>query len=458
MNDSMEGKRDEISQDRRPDLVIEGGIVMTMVEGEAPLKGACVFVKGGRITRILESHGPFEPPAPGVEVVDATRGMILPGLVNAHSHAAMTLFRGFADDLPLKQWLFEKIFPAEAAFLHPDTVYWGALLGCAEMIASGTTCVSDGYFFQDATVRAMHDAGLRALVAQGIIDFPAPGVSDPAENVAVAEGFVEKWTGFSDRVMPGIFCHSPVTCSADKMVRAQEICRSHGVPLQIHLSETTGEVAEVLRREGMRPVSYLDKLGLVGPDLVSAHAVHLEDDEIACLRDRGAGVVHVPESNMKLASGAARVKDMAEMGVSVGLGTDGCSSNNNLDLFQEMDTAAKLSKVSSLDPIGLSAKTVLKMATAGGAQVLGWGKEIGTLEKGKRADIIVVDLHEPHLCPLYDPFSALVYSADGADVKDVVVNGKILMKDRRFTQLDTGEIMARVRRIADRIRNSGARG
>ena len=436
----------------KPDLVIEGGMVITMVEDQEPILKGQVFVKDGRIAAISGTNGKNPTLDSHTEIIDAKDAIIMPGLINCHTHAAMTLFRGFADDLPLKQWLFEKIFPAEAKFLNPDTVYWGSLLGCLEMISSGTTCFIDGYFFQDETVRAVHESGLRAIIAQGIIDFPAPGVEDPKNNIKVAKEFIERWLGFSDLIMPGMFCHSPLTCSEQTLQDAWEASRQFDLPLQIHLSETSDEVNEILKKVGKRPVHYLEQLGLINEGLIAAHAVHLNDREIGCLKENGVKVVHVPESNMKLCSGVARVTEMVKLGLAVGLGTDGCSSNNDLDIFQEMDTAAKLSKVFELDPVALDAKTILKMATTWGGSVLGLEKQIGTLEKGKKADIIVVDLKEPHLCPIYDPFSAMVYSATGADVKTVIVNGRVLMKNRKFTTLDSNEIMQRVKRISLDIR------
>jgi len=436
---------------KNPDLVIEGGLVLTMAEGQAPVSNGRVLIKHGIITDIQSRKEKGEGPGLQTEVIDAKDAIVMPGLVNAHTHAAMTLFRGLADDLPLKQWLFEKIFPAEAKYLNPDTVYWGSLLACLEMIASGTTCIADGYFFQDETVRAVHEAGLRGLIAQGVIDFPAPGVPDPKKNLEVAREFIERWLGFSALITPGMFCHSPVTCSEQTLKGAWEISRRFDLPLQIHLSETSDEVNEVIRKTGKRPVFYLDRLGLIDKGLIAAHAIHLDEREISCIFEKGVKIVHVPESNMKLCAGPAPVRDMVNEGLTVGLGTDGCSSNNNLDLFCEMDTAAKLSKVYDLDPVGLDANTVIKMATCWGASVLGLEKEIGTLEPGKRADIIVVDTHQPHLCPVYDPLSAIVYSANGADVKDVIVNGKVLMKNREFTTLDPVEIMEKVKAISSKI-------
>jgi len=434
-----------------PDLIIEGGMLLTMVEGEEPIPGSTVHVTDGRIARILRAGEKEIFRGSETEIIDARDCIVMPGLINTHTHAAMSLFRGFADDLPLRQWLFDKIFPAEAKFLNPETVYWGSLLSCLEMISSGTTCFVDGYFFQDGTVRAAKKSGLRALIAQGVIDLPAPGVGDPGKNIATARRFIERWMGASGEIIPGVFCHNPVTCSGTTLKAACGLSREFDLPLQIHLSETAQEVGEIMKRAGKRPVHYLEGLGLLGSGLIAVHAVHLDQGEMECLRKNGVRIVHAPESNMKLGSGTARISALLKMGLTVGLGTDGSASNNNLDLFQEMDTAAKLSKVTESDPTSLDARTVLTMATGGGAAVLGLEKEIGTLEKGKRADIIVVDLASPHLCPLYDPFSAIVYAANGADVKDVVVNGRVLMKDRQFTTLDPLEIMERVKAITKDI-------
>ena len=434
------------------DLVIQGGTAVTMVPGQPPIHNARVLIKNDRIMAIGPSSEIPIPQDISIDTIDAKDAIIMPGLVNAHAHTAMTLFRGFADDLPLKEWLFGRIFPAEANFLSPETVYRGALLGCIEMIASGTTCLADGYFFQDQTVRAVHETGLRGLLAQGVIDFPAPGVPDPKENIRMGQDFLKKWHHFSDRITPGLFCHSPTTCSEKILRRSKEISREYGAPLQIHLSETTTEVSEIMRISGKRPTHYLDQLGLVDSDLIAAHGVHLDETELRCLHEKGAKLVHVPESNMKLSSGIAPLDRITKMGLTTGLGTDGCASNNNLDLLGEMDTAAKLAKVSTQNPEALKAYIVLEMATLGGAAVLGLDKETGSLEKGKKADIIVVDLKSPHLCPLFDPVSALVYSAGGSDVKDVVVNGVPLMREKEFCSLDPDEIMAKVREISKRIR------
>jgi 5-methylthioadenosine/S-adenosylhomocysteine deaminase len=434
------------------DLIISGGTAVTLAPGQEPIHDARILIHKDCIVEIGPSAEIPIPQGFSGNTIDAQNAIVMPGLVNGHAHTAMTLFRGFADDLSLEKWLFEKIFPAEANFLSPETVYWGALLGCVEMIASGTTCLADGYFFQDQTVQAVYDAGLRGLLAHGIIDFPAPGVPDPRENICVGQNFLEKWAHFSDRITPGLFCHSPVTCSEKTLERSRDISREYGTPLQIHLSETRKEVSEILKISGRKPVDYLDQLGLLDSHLIAAHCVHLDDMELRCLSKSGTRIIHVPESNMKLGSGIAPLKDIINLGIRTGLGTDGCASNNNLDLFGEMNTAANLANVSTGTPEAAKAHQILKMATLGGAAALGLEKETGSLEKGKKADIIVVDLNSPHLCPLFDPASALVYSASGADVKDVIVNGVILMKERKLCSLDQDQIMAKVKEISQKIR------
>jgi 5-methylthioadenosine/S-adenosylhomocysteine deaminase len=438
------------SNNYQPDIIIKGGTLITMVDGEPPLSNASVLIKKDSILDITTSD--HHPHPEKTEVIDAGNCIIMPGLVNAHSHAAMTIFRGYADDLPLKKWLQERIFPAEALHLNPENVYWGSLLGCLEMIASGTTSFIDGYFFQDETVKAVHTSGMRALIAQGVIDYPAPGVSDPHKNLITGKEFIERWLNYSELITPGLFCHSPVTCSAETMRAAMDISTEYSLPLQIHLSETGEEVNEILKKTGKRPVPYLKGLGLLQDNLIAAHSIYLDDDELKLLFLGKVRVVHVPESNMKLSSGVARISEMIKMGMRVGIGTDSCASNNNLDLFKEMDTAAKLGKVFTRDPVNMDAETVLRMATSHGAHVMGLEDEIGTIEKGKKADIIVVDMNTPHLVPLYNPLSSIVYSACGSDVKDVIVNGRILMRGKEFQTLDQEEIMERVKAISLNIK------
>jgi 5-methylthioadenosine/S-adenosylhomocysteine deaminase len=431
------------------DIVIEGGTLLTMVEDKDPLPNGRVCISGDMIEDVsIRENGP----APQAHVViHAEDAIVLPGLVNAHSHSPMTIFRGLADDLPLKTWLFDHIFPAEAKHVNPDSVYWGCLLACLEMIASGTTTVVDSYFFADEIVRAADKAGIRALVAQGVIDFPAPGVPDSTKNLDVGAAFLERWIGFSDLITPGLFCHSPVTCSETTLREAREISHKLGLRLQTHLSETGEEADEIRKRARVDPAFYLDSLGVLDGNLIVAHAVHVSDEEIDLLSLRDVKVAHCPESNMKLGSGIAPVAKMLGRGVTVGLGTDGCASNNNLDLLREMDTAAKLAKVAYLDPTLLDAETVLRMATIAGAQLIGLEQMIGSIEEGKKADIIIISTDSPHMTPIYNPYSQLVYAANGADVRDVIINGQIVYRGGQFTALDTDEIIYKVQGISQGI-------
>jgi len=422
---------------------------LSMVDGEEPVDDARVVISGDKIKEVSVSHNNSLPETN--EIVYAKDAIILPGLINTHCHSPMALFRGMADDLPLKSWLYEHIFPAEAKYISPDTVYWASLLASVEMIASGTTTCIDGYFFADEIVKALHKSGMRALVAQGVIDFPAPGVPDSKKNLDVASAFLQRWMHFSDRIIPGIFCHSPLTCSEKTLLRARDISTQFDFPLQIHLSETREEVGEIKQKSSLRPVFYLDELGLLNRHLIAAHAIYLNEEEIDLLAEKKVKIAHCPESNMKLGSGVAPIAQMLEKGIAVSIGTDGCASNNNLDLFAEMDTTAKLAKVANLDPAIIDARTVLAMATIGGARAIGLENRIGTIEPGKKADIIIVDAHSPHMTPMYNPYSQLVCSATGGDVRDVIINGNMVYRDRRFTNLDSAEIMNEVTRLCRRI-------
>jgi len=438
----------------KPDLVIEGGTIVTVKDDMPVIKNGRVEISGRSISRILSHEERMACPTDCSDVIVADGTIVMPGLVNCHTHSAMTLFRGMADDLPLKKWLFEKIFPAEATFLSPETAYLGSLLACIEMLASGTTCFMDGYFFEDSLAHAALETGIRVIAGQGVIDFPAPGIPDPSANILVAREFAEKWSGFSDLIKPAIFCHSPVTCSGKTLSYACETCRVLGIPLFIHLSETRLEVEEVIRKSGKRPAHYLDSLGILDENLVAVHNVYLDESEIDLLASKGVRTVHAPESNMKLASGMAPISKMISRGLRPGLGTDGCASNNNLDMFGEMDTAAKAAKIQAGDPTVMSSKTLLKMVTSWGSAVGGLNGQIGTIEVGKEADVIIVDAKKPHMRPLYDPISSLVYCAGGSDVRDVIVAGKILMKDRKFLAIEPSDIIKEIKRLGGLIEKS----
>jgi 5-methylthioadenosine/S-adenosylhomocysteine deaminase len=387
------------------------------------------------------------------ETIDARSGLIMPGLVNAHTHAAMSLFRGLADDLPLKTWLEDHIFPAEKRWVNQEFVYWGTLLAIAEMIRSGTTTFADGYFFEEQAALAAQQSGMRAFLGQGILDFPTPDSSTPAETLIRIETFIATHS-VSSLIHPTLFPHSVYTCSPDLLRRCRDIADRYGVPLIIHLAETKSEIDEVLRKYGRTPVNQMENLDLLSPSLIACHCVWLTESEMDLLARRGVKVVHNPESNMKLASGVAPIPELLARGVAVGLGTDGCASNNNLDLFQEMDSAAKLDKIFRLDPTVMPSNVVLEMATLGGAKVLGLEREIGSLEVGKKADIIILDLHRPHLQPIYNIVSNLVYSAAGADVRDVIIDGKLVMQDRKLLTIDEEKVLQKVEEWEAKIAGS----
>ena len=426
------------------DCLIHNALVLTLEPGSAPLCGGYVAVQGGKIAVVGPDPGPEARP-PAREYLDAQGGIVLPGLVNTHTHAAMVWFRGLADDLPLKQWLTDFIFPAERGWLDAEKVYLGTLLAAAELIRGGVTTVADGYFFASAVRRALHDAGLRAVVAQGVVDFPAPGVPDPRDNLRVAADFLDSGGELGPRLTSAIFCHSPYTCGPETLRKAKDLTRRQGVPFFLHLSETREEVAEIRGKTGLSPVVYLDRLGVLDELTVAVHAVWLTEEEQDLLARRGVKISHCPESSMKLAAGVAPVPELLSRGVTVGLGTDGAGSNNNLDLWGEMSMTARLHKVWLHDPTVLPAAQVVALATREGGKVLGLEGRVGLLTPGAEADLIVLKAAQPHLTPMFDPFSHLVYAARAGDVEHVMVGGRWLLRNRQLTTLDWPEIARRVR-------------
>jgi 5-methylthioadenosine/S-adenosylhomocysteine deaminase len=435
----------------RYDLVIHGGVIVTADADGTVFDNGLICIKDGRLVRLEPlRQGSILPEA--VTFIDAGDGIVAPGLINAHSHLPMTLFRGLADDLPLQQWLEAHIFPAEAAHITPHSAKAAALLGCAEMLLSGTTTCCDGYFFEDAVAEAVATSGMRAVLGQGVIDHPAPGVPDPTGNIAAAEAFINRWKEANPCIRPSVFCHSPYTCSAATLQAAKALTRAHGLLFQIHAAETRWELDTIRQSHGVSPIGYLDRLGLLDADTLLVHCVWIDEVDIALIAKRGAAVAHCPESNMKLASGIAPVTRLLRDGVTVALGTDGCASNNDLDHFRTMDLAAKLQKVTDRDPTAAGAASVLAMATRQAAAAIGMGAEIGSLESGKRADLIIVDANRPHMVPLYHPISQLVYTAGGADVRTVVVDGRIVLRDRCLQTMELERIRTAVARLAKAVR------
>lgn len=399
---------------------------------------------------LFQVNVPNDSGLPRDEVIDCSNCLIMPGLVNAHTHASMSLLRGVADDLPLDQWLNKYIFPSEAKYARPEFVYLGTCLSAVEMALNGVTTFADGYFHVENASQAAIDVGLRSVISQGILDVPTPDASVPGSWRKRADTFLEKCPADS-LITRALFCHSPYLCSPETLQAARKLSRQHGILLFCHVSETAKEVDEVQQRHAVRPVELLHKLGILGPDFVAVHVVHVSEAEQEILANSSTGVVHCPESNMKLASGAAPVADLLSRGVTVAIGTDGPASNNNLDLLEEMRSASLMAKLVTGDPQALEARAVLRMATINGAKVLGMEDRIGSLEPGKLADLIVINLNRPHLTPLYDPISHLAYAARGADIRHVMVNGRWVVRDGRITTVDQESLMDEAREVAANI-------
>jgi 5-methylthioadenosine/S-adenosylhomocysteine deaminase len=433
------------------DLVIHNGTIVTANDSFEMIPNGLICAKAGKLERIEPLADNQSLPAAD-ETIDAGGGLVMPGLVNTHTHLPMTLFRGLADDLPLDIWLNQHIFPAESAHLNPEHVRWGSLLACAEMLLCGTTTCCDGYFYENEVAEALQTGGMRAVLAQGVIDFSAPGVPDPKDNLKIPAAFIAGWQNRVSLIRPSVFCHSTYTCRAETLKAAKALCVENGLLFQIHVAETQKECQQIQNEHQCTPIQYLDRLEILDENTLLIHCVWLTAEDIAIIAARKAGISHNPESNAKLASGIAPLPDILRSGIPVGLGTDGCASNNNLDLFHEMDMAAKLHKAASLDPTTMDARTVVEMATIGGAKAIGLGTHIGSLEVGKRADVIIIDTARSHLSPIYHPESHIVYAAKGSDVRHVVVDGRVRVRNRNVLNLDVEEIMAKVREIANHIK------
>ncbi len=430
------------------DLIIKNGTILTMDSKNSILENGFLAIRGDSISHI--GTGDMSSISAG-KIIDAEGGLVLPGLVNGHTHAAMTLFRGLADDLPLMQWLENYIFPAERN-MDAEFVYTGTQLALAEMILSGTTTFCDMYLFEEEVAKAAKKAGVRCLAGEVLYDFPSPNYGSVENGLEYTESLIQKWRD-DPIVSIAVEPHSLFTCSPELLMASNELALKHRVPLIIHVAETLNEVSEIKRKYAKTPIEHLDSLGLLGAHLIADHCVHLGQSEITKMAEHGVKVVHNPESNMKLASGIAPIPELIKQGVTVGLGTDGCASNNNLDLFSEMDTAAKLHKVHAMDPTAVDAVTVLRMATIEGARALGLQDITGSLEIGKKADVIVIDTHKPHLTPMYNATSHLVYAASGNDVTHSVINGKLVMEDRKLLTLDLDEVIAHSREKSVQVKS-----
>jgi 5-methylthioadenosine/S-adenosylhomocysteine deaminase len=431
----------------RADISVYNGNILPMDNQDTIIQDGLVAISGNTIQYVgNDEKGSIS----AQKELDAEGGLILPGLINGHTHAAMTLFRGLADDLPLMDWLNNYIFPAEGK-MDADFVRTGTLLACAEMIMSGTTTFCDMYLFEEEVARAAKEAGMRCLVGEVLYDFPSPSYGVVEEGFIYTEELIERWKE-DPLINIAVEPHSLFTCGVELLVKANDLALRKGVPLILHMAETREELEKIEKRYGKRPALHLKDLGLLGPHLILDHCVHVSESEIELLAEHKVSVIHNPESNMKLASGIAPVPEMIEKGITVGLGTDGCASNNNLDLFGEMGMAAKLHKAAKLDPTVMDAQTLVRMATIKGSRALGLDKVTGSLEAGKRADLIVIDPHKPHLTPLYNPYSHLVYSARGHDVKHSIIDGQLVMEDRRLYTLDVQAIIERSKEKSRKVR------
>jgi 5-methylthioadenosine/S-adenosylhomocysteine deaminase len=431
------------------DLLLAGGTVVSMDPEFRVLEGGAVAVKGERIVAV----GPAPELAArfdAARTIDTSGRIVMPGLVNTHTHVPMTLLRGVADDVELMVWLTRYIWPAEGQHVTPEFVTWGTRLAAWEMIRTGTTTFADMYFYEDQVAEAARQAGLRGFCAATVMDKPVPGLKDADEGLRVAEAFLKKWSG-DPLIVPALGPHAAYTVGPETLRRVKALADRYRAPITIHAAESPSEMEMVKRQYGTTSVAHLEKIGFLGPNVTLAHAIWLSDAEIASIAARGVGTAHCPSSNMKLASGVQPLPKLRKAGVRAGLGTDGPSSNNDLNLFEEIDMALKLHKITSGDPAVLSARDGIELATIGGARALHMEREIGSLEPGKRADLIVLANDAPWAQPSYDVYAHLVYALKGSDVVTSVVNGRVLMEDGRMLTLDVAEIAARARQYREQV-------
>jgi 5-methylthioadenosine/S-adenosylhomocysteine deaminase len=433
-------------------LVINNGIVITVDGARRILTPGAVAINGNAIVAV-DTPANIAARYQAADTIDATGQVILPGLVNTHTHAPMVLYRGLADDLALMDWLQKYIFPAEAKTVSPEFVRIGTRLAVLEMIQSGTTMFADMYYFEEEVARVTKAAGLRGVLGQTVIEFAVADAKTPADALRRTEAFAREFD-HDELITPSVAPHSVYTLDAKTLAAVSALARRLMIPIQIHLAETSAEIGMSMERHKMRPVALLDSLNFWAPTTLAAHGVWINDEEIALLRRREVGVANNPESNMKLSSGTAPVLAYRKAGVNVGIGTDGAASNNDLDMFEAMRQAAFQQKLITMDPTAISAAEALEMATLGGAAALGRRQRLGSLEAGKLADVIVVDMSKPRQAPLFDPVSQIVYASRGDDVETTIVNGRILMRNRKVLTLDEGQVLAEARAAADQVRKA----
>lgn len=425
------------------DLVIHHGTVLTMVAGEQPVAGGAVGIRDGVIARV-GTEADVLAAMPTAPRLDAGGGLILPGFVNVHTHLAMTLLRGIADDLALQDWLENHIWPAERARMNESTVVLGTRLAACECLKAGVTTVCDMYFFGAQVGEALAQIGLRALVSEGIIDYPTPSAPSPAEGLRLSRELLERFRGHP-LIQPAVAPHAPYSVSAANLVAAAELAEEFDAPLMIHLAETRREVERLVEEKGVTPAAYLADLGILSERTIAAHCVHLSPADFELVRNFDVGVASNPVSNLKLGSGVAPLPQMLAAGIKVGFGTDGAASNNTLDLLRDAHIASLLYKGVTGDPTVLPARQLVELLTVGGARVLGLDHRIGTLAPGMDADVICLAVNGPHATPLRDPFAHLAYAARASDVRHVVVRGRTLLRDGQPRTIDVEAVLADAR-------------
>ena len=432
-------------------LVISNGIVITADGNRRVLNPGSIAINGSDIVAI-DTPANIAARFKAADTIDATGRVVMPGLINTHTHAAMVMYRGLGNDLALMDWLQKYIFPAEAKTVSPDFVRIGTQLAALEMIQSGTTTFADMYYFEEEVAKVAKAAGLRGVLGQTVIEFPVPDAKTPADALKRTEAFAKQFD-HDELITPSIAPHSVYTLDAKTLTAVSELAKRLNIPIQIHLSETSAEIGMSQERHKQRPVALLDSLKFWAPTTLGAHGVWINDDEIALLRQRGVGISNNPESNMKLSSGTAPVLKYRAAGVNVGLGTDGAASNNDLDMFEAMRQAAFQQKLVTMDPTAISAADAIEMATVAGARALGRNR-LGSLAAGMLADLIIVDMSKARQQPLFDPVSQIVYASRGDDVVTTIVHGRILMRDRKMLTLNEAAVLNEARKAADLVRKA----
>jgi 5-methylthioadenosine/S-adenosylhomocysteine deaminase len=435
------------------DLLITNATIVTMdgerriiEHGQIAVRGDAIYAIGAGLL--------FPKGVQAKQTIDAKGALVLPGFINGHTHVPMTLLRGLHDDVTLDDWLRKYIFPAEAKNVTEDFVRWGTRLAAAEQIRSGITTFADMYYFEDAVAEETKAAGMRGVLGETFLDFPAPDNKTNAAMLEYTEKFLKRWQN-DPLIHAAAAPHSIYTCSQKTLQDSAALARKYNAPILIHLAEMKKELDDSLKQNGLTPVQYVEKLGILGPDVVAAHCIFVDEKDRKILAEHQVGCVHNPSSNMMLASGVAPVIEERAAGIAIGLGTDGpAGSNNDLDLMEEMDLAAKLQKITKMDPRALGAKSVVEMATIEGARALHMEKEIGSLEVGKKADIILISLDEPNAVPIYDIYAQLAYALKGSDVETVVIGGRIVMRDRKLLTLNEPEILAKAREYGKKVEAS----